>query len=162
MTLLRRAFRRDGHQESGDEAERNAHGQGGQQVDAHFGNRRVDQQQASKRQQHDAADGEHAVAGELGLGGEKRERPQDQHQGGKARGQQIESKCREQNEDNANRAGHDRAGVVELRVEREGANREQNESDVGIHQVGEDALLERHAERHDGLLQPGQVLLPGR
>ncbi len=78
-------FQRDRHQECGDETKRNADAEGGQQMYAHLRNRRIDQQQSAQREQRDAADGEHAVAGEFGFGGEKRKRAQNERQRGEAR-----------------------------------------------------------------------------
>ncbi len=63
------------------------------------GMRRIDQQQAAERDQHDAADGQHPMGGKLGFCGEERECAQNQHQRGKAGGQQIQREDREQNKD---------------------------------------------------------------
>src|SRR5258708_12010199 len=41
--------------------------------------------------------------------------------------------------------------MIEVGIEREGANREENERDIGIHQEIEDLFLQRHAKRHDAL-----------
>ena len=60
------------------------------------------------------------------------------------------AKRTEQNEDHAHRAGHDRARMVELHVERKESNREQQEGNVGIHEAIEDLLLQRHFKRADG------------
>ena len=141
-------FESDAHQERGDQSQGNADGQRGQQVDAHFRDRRIDEQQSPESEQCDAADSKHAVSGELGFGGEKRECGENQAQRGKARGQQIEGEGCDQDEDDANGAGNDGAGMIEFGIERERADSEQYEGDVRIHQIVEDVLFQRHAERH--------------
>ncbi len=149
--LVAAGFESDAHQECGDQAERNADRERGEQVDAHFRDGRIDEEQASEGEERDAADGEHAVTGELGFGGEKREGAENQAQRGKARGQQVQGEGRDQDEDDAHGSGNDRAGMIEFGVKRERADGEQDEGDVRVHQIVEDVFLERHAERRDGL-----------
>ena len=141
----------DAHQEGRDQAERNAHRERRQKVDTHFRDGRIDEEQSSESEERDAPDGEHAVGGKLGFGGEKCEGGQNEAQRGKARRQQIESEHRDQNEDDANRSGNNRARMIEFGIEREEANGEQDENDVGVHQIIEDLFLQRHAEGHNGL-----------
>ncbi len=144
-------FERDAHQERRNQSERNADRERGEQVDAHFRDGRIDEEQASESEESDAADGEHAVGGELGFGGEKCEGGENQAQRGKARGQQVQSEGRDQDEDDAHGSGNDRAGMIEFGIESERADGEQNEGDVRVHQIVEDLFFERHAERRDGL-----------
>src|ERR1700680_336100 len=94
--LIAASFESDAHQERCDQSEGDADCERGEQVDAHFRDGRIDEEQSSKSEERDAANGEYAVAGELGLGGEKRECGQNEAQRGKARGQQVESKGRDQ------------------------------------------------------------------
>ena len=76
----------DGHQEGGNDSERNAHGQRGEQSHPHFRDWRIHQEQSTQREQHDAARSKHAVAGELGLQRKHRERDCNQGKGSKADG----------------------------------------------------------------------------
>ena len=144
-------FEGDGHQESGDQAERNAHCQRGQQVDAHFGDRRIDQKQASQGEKRDPADGEHSVGGELRFGGEESEGSENQSQRRKTRRQKIKRESREQNENYADGSWNHRAGVIEFDVECERADGENQERDVRVHESVQDVFLERHFERNNGL-----------
>ncbi len=100
---------------------------------------------------------EYAVGGELGLQNEQHERGEDQRQRRIARGQQIQREQRQQNEDHAHDAGHDRARMIELGVERERADREHEERDVRVEQEVEDALPQRH--RHLVHVGRGQIQL---
>src|SRR5579863_9525868 len=95
----------DAHQECGDEAERNAYRKRGEQVNPHFRDWRIDQQQSPKSKQRDAADGEHAVASEFRFSGEERKRAENEHQRGEARGKKIQRKGGDQNKDDAHGSG---------------------------------------------------------
>lgn len=141
----------DAHQESGDDSERDAHGEGGGEADAHFGDGAVDQEQAADGEKGDASGGEDAVAGEFGFGGEEGEGSDDHGDGGETHGQQIQGEGGEKDEDHADGAGNDRAGMVEFGVEGKGSDGEQDEGDVRVHEVGEDALFERHLVVAHGL-----------
>ncbi len=91
------------------------------------------------------------MAGKFRLRGEQRKRPQNQHQRGKARRQQIQSKRRNQDEDDPHSSGNHRAGMIEFRIERQRPNRQQDESNVRVHQIAENLFFQRHAERHNEL-----------
>jgi len=136
----------DAHQKRCDRTERHADRDGCQQVHAHLGNRRIDQQQGSQRQKHDPSCGQHAVAGEFGFQSKQQERRSDERQGGEAHRQQVQREGSQQDEDDAYCPRDDCARVIELDVQREQPHREQDESDVGIHEVIEDPLLECHLE----------------
>src|SRR5439155_26717628 len=99
----------------------------------------------------DAADAKNAMGGVLGLESEKRECEEQQGQRGVAGGQQIEREERQKNGDDAYHSRHDRAGMIELRKNRQRAKGEQQESDVGVHQLREQPLLERHVIGSKGL-----------
>src|SRR5208283_4816773 len=76
----------------------------------------------------------------------------DQNQGGEADGEKIEREEGEQDENDSYGAGNDGSGVVELGVEGERADGQQDEGYVRVHDVAEDALLERHAIVAHGLI----------
>ncbi len=133
-------FERDRHEEGGDQAERNADGQRGQQVDAHFGDRRIDQKQASQGEKRDASDGENSVRGEFRFGGEESERAENQSQRRKTRGQKIQREGGEQNENYADGSRNHRAGMIEFDVECERADGENQERDVRVHESVQDVV----------------------
>ena len=110
-------------------------------MNAHFGDGRIDQEQASQRQQDDSASGKHAVAGELGFGGEKQKGADDHGNRREAHRQQVQGERRQQDEDHAHGSGNDRAGMVEFGVEGKGSDGEQDEGDVRVHEVGELSLI---------------------
>src|SRR3984885_506080 len=120
-------------------------------MNSHFGDGRVDQQQSAQREQNDAANSENAVGGKFRFGRKEGERPNDQHHGGEAGGKQVQSKQRKQNKDNAYRSGQDSPGVVEFDIQRQRTDRQKQKGDVGVHEISEDALFERHAEKNHGL-----------
>ena len=91
------------------------------------------------------------MRGELGFSGEEGEGSEDQSQRRKTRGKKIEREGGEQDEDDADRARDDCAGMVEFDVESKRANGEKQKRDVRVHEVVEDVLLESHVKRNDGL-----------
>ena len=120
-------------------------------MDAHFRDRRIDEEEASKGEERDAADSEHAMSGKFGFRSKKCERAKNEAQRGKAHRQQIQGKECEQDKDNAHGAGNHRAGMIEFGIKRKRADSEQDERDVGIHQIVEDLFLQRHAKSYDRL-----------
>ena len=70
---------------------------------------------------------------------EQHKRRDDQRERRITRGQQIQREQCQQNENHAHDAGHHRAGMVELGVERQRAHRQHQERDVRIEQEVEDA-----------------------
>ena len=74
----------------------------------------------------------------------KHEGADDERERGVARGQQVQREQRQQDEHDAHHSGHDRAGMIELRVERQRADGQHQEGDVGIEQEVEDPLPQRH------------------
>ncbi len=58
----------------------------------------------------------------------------------------FKAKIGKDNEEKSDHARNDGAGMVELDVERQQSDGEQHERHVGIHEEGEDLLLDRHVE----------------
>src|ERR1035441_3120850 len=84
------------------------------------------------------------MTGEFSFGGEEKEGYENHHQRGVADRHQVHGEGGQDDEDHSNGAGHDGAGVVELDVDTERADQQNDESDVGVHDVGKDALFEGH------------------
>ena len=133
---------RDGHQERRDDAERNADCQRGEEMNAHFGDRGVHQEKAAEREERDASDGENSMGYKFGFGGKESESSEDQDQRGEAGREQIQRESGDENEYDADGSGNDRAGMIELDVERERPDRKQQECDVRVHEFVEDAFLD--------------------
>src|ERR1700722_5415364 len=145
------SFQRNAHQECRNRSQRNTNGESGEQVNAHLRNGRINQQQSTERKQNDAANREYAVAGKFRFSSEKCECSQNEHQRREAGWQKIESKGRDQNKNHAHGSGNYRAGMIEFRIESQGADGQKNEGNVRVHQMAEDAFFERHAEQRDRL-----------
>src|SRR5438876_5575554 len=92
---------------------------------------------------------------ELGLEGEQCKGSENQNKGRESRGQQVEGEDRQQNKDHANGSGDHRARVVELRVQRERSDSQQDERNIRIHHVGQNALFQGKVIASDRL--PNQI-----
>ncbi len=93
---------------------------------------------------YDPAQTENAVGGKFGFQRKQHKRSDDQSKRRITRGQQIEREERQQDEHHADDSGHDRAGMIELGVEGQRANRKHDEGDIGIEQEVEYSLPQGH------------------
>ena len=73
---------------------------------------------------------------ELCLGGEQCEGAEDQYQSRKAGWEKIQGEDCQEDEYDSDGSGDNRAGMVELDVKRQGADRQQQEGDVRVHEIG--------------------------
>ena len=144
----------DAHQEDRDRSQRNAHRQRGQQMHPHLRNGRVHQQQSAQNHGDHSADRQNPMRGKLRLQREQRKRREDQHHGRESHRQKIQRENRQQNKNHSHRSRHHRPGMVELGIERQRSDRQKNECDVGIHDEGQDPLLQRHVEHAESFRPP--------
>ena len=93
------------------------------------------------------------MAGELSFGDKQGEGNQNHRERREADGQQVHGKSGQHDEDHADGAGHDRAGVVEFDIQTQGANQQNDQRDIRIHDVGKDVLLQRHLVVAHGLVR---------
>ncbi len=128
-----------GQQEQSDDRERNADGERGGEVDAHFG-RSVDEQQSAEHHGYGPTDAEDAVRSEFDFEREQDHAEQQQGRADPIDGQDHERGEAEQEEDASGDSGEDEAGRVELDIDAECADDQQDEADVGIGDGADDAL----------------------
>ena len=92
---------------------------------------------------------------ELGLQGEQCKGSENQNKGRESRGQQVQGEDRQQNKDHAHGSGNHRARVVEFRVQRERPDSQQDERNIRVHHVGQNALFQGKVIASDRL--PNQI-----
>nr|UXE45691.1 hypothetical protein Hi04_10k_c5190_00029 [uncultured bacterium] len=111
-------FEGDRHQESSNQSEWDADGERCQEMDAHFRDRRINQEQAAQRQKNDASDGQDSMGGKLGLGSKQSECAQNESQCGEPRRKKIKRKGGQQDKNYAHGSWDHCAGMVEFDIER--------------------------------------------
>ena len=127
-------FERDSHQEGCDQAERNAYGQRGQQVDAHFGNRRIDQEQAPKVSSAMPPTVSTPCVANLASAAKRANAPRISPSAAKRVGRKFSAKAASRMKHYADGSRNHRAGMIEFDVECERADGENQERDVRVHQ----------------------------
>src|SRR5579863_3433686 len=91
------------------------------------------------------------MGGKLRFQREQSERKKNQNYRGKARGKKVKRESREQNEDHAHHAGYHRPWVVELHIKSQGADGEQDERHIRIHEEIQNTLAHGHIENSNRL-----------
>ena len=87
----------------------------------------------------------------LASSSEENERSHNQRRERRSEGSRFSAKTASRMKTTPTVAGNNCAGMIELDIERERADRQQDERNVRIHQAVEDVLLQRHVESADRL-----------
>ena len=104
------------------------------------------------------ASGEHAVAAVLCFEDHQHEGGEQQNDGRVADGKEIEAEEAEENEESAEGAGDDGAGDVELEIDEQAAKDEQQNGDVRVGELAEQALAQGGRDGDDCALPEMQGL----